>query len=99
MEIENFGITPETHVVVYDTIGVFSSPRALYTFKAFNHDKISVLDGGLPRWIHEGYEVEAGEVGNTGDSEYPLPKSNPDFVRCTSPTCVQSRRRRWTLML
>lgn len=79
---ENLGITPETHVVVYDTIGVFSSPRALYTFKAFNHNKVSVLDGGLPRWIHEGYEVETGDVGNTGDSEYPLPKGpNPDLVR------------------
>ena len=70
-------------MVVYDTIGVFSSPRGLYTFKAFGHDKVSVLDGGLPRWIHEGNEVEAGEVGEVGASEYPLPEGpNPDFVRC-----------------
>lgn len=44
--IEELGITPETHVVLYDTIGVFSSPRGLYTFKAFGHDRVSVLDGG-----------------------------------------------------
>lgn len=32
--LEKFGITPDTHVVVYDTIGVFSSPRGAYTFKS-----------------------------------------------------------------
>jgi len=31
------------------------------------HEKISVLDGGLPRWLHEGYEVE----NNAVESEVP----------------------------
>ena len=62
---------------------MFSSPRGLYTFKAFGHEKVSILDGGLPRWIHEGNEVEVGEVQEVGASEYPLPEGpNPEFVRC-----------------
>ncbi|KLT40839.1 Rhodanese-like protein [Cutaneotrichosporon oleaginosum] len=54
------GITPHTHVVLYDSIGVFSAPRGLFTFKAFGHDKVSVLDGGLPAWIDEGGDVDEG---------------------------------------
>ncbi|OCF37254.1 thiosulfate/3-mercaptopyruvate sulfurtransferase [Kwoniella heveanensis BCC8398] len=66
------GIQDDTHVVLYDTIGIFSSPRAAYTFKTFGHDKVSVLNGGLPRWIAEGGEVETGEVQQSGaiESEY-----------------------------
>ncbi|WVR06421.1 hypothetical protein IAU60_003452 [Kwoniella sp. DSM 27419] len=62
--VRKLGIKNDSHVVVYDTIGVFSSPRAAYTFKAFGHDKVSVLDGGLPRWIEEGGELEVGEANH-----------------------------------
>lgn len=31
--VEQLGITPDTHVVVYDTVGVFSAPRGVFTFK------------------------------------------------------------------
>ena len=31
--LEKLGLTDETHVVVYDSLGVFSSPRGVYTFK------------------------------------------------------------------
>ncbi|SCV70411.1 BQ2448_1805 [Microbotryum intermedium] len=50
-------LSPTQHLIFYDTYGVFSSPRALYTFKAFGHDKVSIMDGGLPRWIAEGNPV------------------------------------------
>jgi thiosulfate/3-mercaptopyruvate sulfurtransferase len=80
--------------VCYDTVGVFSSPRAAYTFKgesagfcscmqclydltpkltqrsALGHEKVSVLDGGLPRWIAEGNEVETGSPEAVAESEY-----------------------------
>ena len=73
-------------MVVYDTVGVFSSPRALYTFKSFGHDKVSILDGGLPRWLHEGYDVEVGDDhAEFGESEYPVKEGpNKDFVKCAS---------------
>ncbi|KAK4046817.1 hypothetical protein OIV83_005812 [Microbotryomycetes sp. JL201] len=51
------GISPDSRVVVYDSYGMFTAPRTLFTFKAFGHDNISVLDGGLPRWQAEGYDV------------------------------------------
>ncbi|KAM0748913.1 thiosulfate sulfurtransferase [Meredithblackwellia eburnea MCA 4105] len=52
------GIDRDSHVVVYDTHGVFSAPRTAFTFKAFGHPQVSILDGGLPRWIAEGHPVD-----------------------------------------
>ncbi|KAM0786558.1 hypothetical protein ACM66B_002014 [Microbotryomycetes sp. NB124-2] len=51
------GISRDSHVVVYDSYGMFTAPRTLFTFKAFGHDNVSVLNGGLPRWQAEGYDV------------------------------------------
>ncbi|KAM5538236.1 hypothetical protein V8D89_008123 [Ganoderma adspersum] len=48
------GISPSTHVVIYDSHGVFSSPRALYMFRTFGHHRSSILDGGLPGWLSHG---------------------------------------------
>lgn len=55
------GISNDTHVVVSDSHGIFSSPRTAFTFYAFGHDQISILDGGLPGWLAEGLPTELGE--------------------------------------
>lgn len=56
------GIAPETRVVVYDRLGIFSAARLWYTLKvAFGHPgQVAVLDGGLPRWLELGFPVEMG---------------------------------------
>ncbi|CAG5126784.1 unnamed protein product [Candidula unifasciata] len=54
------GISNDTHVIIYDNhpqFPVFSAQRVWWTFRLFGHSKISVLDGGLPKWISEGGEV------------------------------------------
>ncbi|UZJ51910.1 hypothetical protein CBS101457_001230 [Exobasidium rhododendri] len=55
------GISNDTHVVIYDTLGIFSSPRTAFTFHAFRHGRISILDGGLPGWLAEGLPTESGD--------------------------------------
>lgn len=55
------GITPDSHVVVYDGEGVFAAPRTAWTFKVYGHQRVSVIDGGLPRAIREGVALEEGE--------------------------------------
>ena len=65
---EALGITPDTHVVVYDTLGVFSAPRAWYTFRALGHTRVSVLNGGLPAWRAEGRAVEQGDCSTPVDA-------------------------------
>ncbi|WP_432222462.1 sulfurtransferase [Flavobacterium sp. TMP13] len=53
------GIDSDSIIVVYDTIGVYSSPRAWWLFLTMNHATIFVLDGGLPEWIANGYATSA----------------------------------------
>ncbi|KAK4699308.1 thiosulfate/3-mercaptopyruvate sulfurtransferase, partial [Phenoliferia sp. Uapishka_3] len=52
------GVSRDSHVVLYDTHGLFSAPRTAFTFKAFGHPTVSILDGGLPRWIAEKKPVD-----------------------------------------
>lgn len=51
--MRNLGISDDSIIVVYDSVGVYSSPRAYYMIKSFGHEQVYVLDGGLPAWINE----------------------------------------------
>lgn len=75
------GIEPETHVVVYDTHGVFSAPRTAFTFKAFGHSNVSVLNGGLPAWIDHGFPTETGEPTSVARTSYPEPALQEGIIR------------------
>ncbi|EEC69648.1 hypothetical protein OsI_39055 [Oryza sativa Indica Group] len=46
-------------IVVYDGKGLFSAARVWWMFRVFGHDKVWVLDGGLPQWRASGYDVES----------------------------------------
>ncbi len=56
------GITNDTHVICYDATGIGSAARAWWMFRAFGHDRVSVLDGGLPKWRAEGRPLATGAV-------------------------------------
>ena len=54
------GLSAEDRIVVYDDTGTFSAARVWWTFRAMGHDLVSVLDGGLPKWLRESRATEAG---------------------------------------
>ena len=58
--MRRLGVEPDSTVVVYDSVGVFSAPRVWWTLRAMGHDRVFVLDGGLKKWLAEGHPVEAG---------------------------------------
>lgn len=53
------GIGNDTHVIVYDTKGLFSAPRVWWTLRVLGARRVSILDGGLPKWKAEGRKLEA----------------------------------------
>ena len=59
--IQKLGISTNTHVVAYDSYGLFSSARCWWMFKVFGHEKVSILDGGLKKWLAEELAIETGE--------------------------------------
>ncbi|UGA55856.1 3-mercaptopyruvate sulfurtransferase [Vibrio sp. VB16] len=55
------GIANGTKIVVYDSHGLFSSPRVWWMFKAMGHNDVAVLNGGLPAWKAAGAPLDCSE--------------------------------------
>ena len=57
-QMSNLGISNDTHVICYDTNGgQMAAMRAWWTFRVFGHNRVSVLNGGLPKWQNECLET------------------------------------------
>ncbi len=57
--VRKLGLGDGIRIVVYDSNGGFmAAQRVWWTFRAFGHEDIAVLDGGLPKWLAEGRPVE-----------------------------------------
>ena len=51
------GITRDKYVIVYDDVGGINAARLFWELERIGHPKVSVLDGGLVKWILEGRKV------------------------------------------
>jgi len=58
------GLSHTDILVVYDTVGLFSAPRAWWMLRHMGASDVRVLDGGLPRWREEGRALDAGPVSS-----------------------------------
>ena len=47
------GIGSDHHVIVYDNMKMMTAPRVWWTLRAFGHDRVSLLNGGLNKWRAE----------------------------------------------
>ncbi len=60
--VGKLGIGDDSTIVVYETGAPRSSARAWWMFRAMGHDKVFVLDGGLPKWRRENWSVQSGDA-------------------------------------
>lgn len=59
------GINSDTQIIVYsnsDRAGYFISGRGWWTFRYFGHKHISILDGGLSKWVQLGNLTTEGTL-------------------------------------
>lgn len=70
------GISERDRVIVYDDAGLFSAARVWWTFRALGHDRVSVLDGGLPKWLREKRQVESS-IATPAEVQYRLKAPRP----------------------
>lgn len=80
-EVGRLGIDNRTRVIAYDSAGLFSAARVWWMFRAFGHERVAILDGGLPAWRQAGLPLEAG----------PVERPPAEFVARPDPAAV------WTL--
>jgi len=71
--VAQLGVLPESTVVVYDTAGLFSAARVWWMFRAYGHERVFVLNGGLPRWLAAGGAVDRGVPVPPESAEVPYP--------------------------
>ncbi len=69
--MSNLGINNDDKIIIYDNSNVISSCRCWYNFIYFGHDPklVSVLDGGLKKWIKDKYLTTA-KTENITKSNY-----------------------------
>ena len=80
------GVKKSSKIVVYDNLGIFTSPRVWWMFKTMGHENISILDGGLPDWIDQDHPTEKIKENeyNSGDFEATFSPENVrdfDFIK------------------
>ncbi|MDG1477830.1 MAG: sulfurtransferase [Vicingaceae bacterium] len=61
-ETQKLGINNDSLIVVYDNLGIYSSPRIWWMLKTMGHQNVSVLNGGLPDWLENGYPTEEKQL-------------------------------------
>ncbi len=59
--MQAMGVSNASTVVFYDQKGIFSAARGWWMMGLYGHDRAAVLDGGLPKWLAEGRQVESGD--------------------------------------
>jgi thiosulfate/3-mercaptopyruvate sulfurtransferase len=55
---QKLGIHQDSCIVVYDDLGIYSSPRVWWMFQLMGFKNIAVLDGGFPAWKSKEYPTE-----------------------------------------
>ncbi|MFY9243989.1 MAG: sulfurtransferase [Polaribacter sp.] len=55
---QKLGINKDSFIVVYDDLGIYSSPRVWWLFQLMGFTNIAVLNGGFPEWRSKNYPIE-----------------------------------------
>lgn len=79
--MEALGVGSASRVVVYDGSGIqMSAPRLWWMLRAYGHEEVAVLDGGMQAWRAAGHPVEAGPAVAHAAVSF-VPQLRPDLVR------------------
>lgn len=73
------GIGDRHRVIVYDGSGVIGAARAWWMLRAFGHEAVAVLDGGLPAWMAAGRPLTTVLPGHP--PEHFTARPRPELVR------------------
>ena len=66
----DMGVGNDSMLVFYDQKGIASSARGWWLMGLFGHDRVAVLDGGLPAWRRAGHPIETGPAQPVAAAQY-----------------------------
>jgi len=80
IEVQKLGLNKNSVVVIYDSLGLFSSPRVWWMLKSMGFEQCAVLDGGLPAWLNAGFAIDHDTASKPGDpGDFIASKVTGDF--------------------
>lgn len=94
--ISNMAADSQTHVIVYDDASGANAARLWWLLRYFNHDRVSLLDGGLQQWLAEGRPLTA-EIPTFPRGEF-IARPNENMV-ITKQEMIARLRHPHTLIL
>jgi len=59
-KLGDWGVDNQTQVIVYDDVGGAFAVRLWWQLRTFGHNKVAILDGGIPQWIKEEKPISQG---------------------------------------
>lgn len=74
----NLGVSAKDHIIAYDPWGLLSAARLWWMLCELGHKRVSVLDGGLPKWESEGLPLERETVSRLPIAYPNVYESSPD---------------------
>ncbi|WP_440880962.1 sulfurtransferase [Tenacibaculum sp. C7A-26P2] len=83
-EVRKLGVNNDSCVVVYDSIGIYSSARVWWLFKTFGFHNIAILNGGLPEWKADGFPLENKVISFKKEYGDFKAKKNSNNIRSTA---------------
>ena len=79
-EAQKLGLGTNSSVVLYDSQGMYSSPRGWWMLRAMGFDDCALLDGGLPAWSRAGYALDSdAPPGEPEDGDF-VARLQPQWV-------------------
>ena len=78
-ESRKLGINASSKIVVYDNLGIYTSPRVWWMFKVMGHKAVAILDGGLPDWMKYQFETEQKSISKVDSGNFEA-NFQPDLV-------------------
>lgn len=88
------GISPDTHVVLYDDNLSKHAAYAHWLFRYYRHAQVSVLDGGRRAWVASGEPLvldEPERARTMYSSPAPTPRCGSRGTTCSPRSCTPPR--------
>jgi len=56
--LSNAGVSYDKSIVLYDEVSGMLAARGVWLLEYFSHEKTAILDGGIKKWVNDGYELQ-----------------------------------------
>jgi len=81
-QVSKLGISDDDLVIVYDSSGKYvASARVWWTFRVFGHNRVLVLDGGLPKWLEKKLPTISGSEQPHQPGSFTKAQLVPELVK------------------